>query len=380
MNAGTGESIARLFPMFTINKKRLIKTFTDMAKLSSPSWHEERMRKYIIDSVRGLGVKARSFPCGNSYNLLLTKPGDPKRKPVLFSAHMDTVTPCDNVKPVVTATKITTDGTTILGSDDKSAIAMFLESLRHIAETGMPHGAIEMLISCAEEVGLHGMKCFDTSVLKSKQAFVFDSDGRIGKIVLQAPYHSTMTITIRGRAAHAGMEPEKGINAINVLAEIITRLPSGRIDHETTVNVGTITGGRATNIVAEKAECVLEARSLDIKKLKKQEIAIRSIAKEVAAGRGARCGIGYTMEYSGFSISPDDRIAVYAARAMERIGIRHQFEVSGGGSDTNILNKAGISAINLSAGMEKVHTTGEFIMIRDLVDGTKLVLSIIDMM
>ena len=257
---------------------------------------------------------------------------------------------------------------------------MFIESLRYISENRMPHGTIEVLITCAEELGLHGMKGFDTSVLKSRQAFVFDSDGPIGKIVLQAPYHSTMTITVRGRAAHAGMEPEKGINAINVLADIITRLPAGRVDHETTVNVGTIAGGRATNIVAEKAECVLEARSLDLRKLKKQETLIRSIAKEVTAAYGARCGMRRTMEYSGFSISPGDRIAVLASRAMERIGIRPQFEVSGGGSDTNILNRAGISAINLSAGMRKVHTTGEYIMIRDLVNGTKAVLSIIDMM
>ncbi|HPC41077.1 MAG TPA: M20/M25/M40 family metallo-hydrolase [Spirochaetota bacterium] len=366
--------------MFDINKKRLIKTFTDMTKISSPSWREEKMRDYIVGAVKKLGVRARSFPCGGSYNLLLTRPGDPKRKPVLFSAHMDTVTPCDNVKPVVTATKITSDGTTVLGSDDKAAIAMFIESLRYISETRMPHGTIEILISCAEEVGLRGMKGFDTSVLKSKQAFVFDSDGPIGTIVLQAPYHSTMTITVRGRAAHAGMEPEKGINAINVLADIITRLPSGRVDHETTVNVGTIAGGRATNIVAEKSECVLEARSLNPKKLKEQEAIIRTIAKEVTAEYGARCSISRTMEYSGFSIGPRDRIAVLAARAMERIGIRPQFEVSGGGSDTNILNRAGISAINLSAGMQKVHTTDEYIMIRDLVNGTKVVLSIVDMM
>lgn len=366
--------------MFNINRKRLIRTFTDLARISSPSWMEDNIRAYIVDSVKKLGVTARQFPCGDSYNLLLTMKGDPKRKTALFSAHMDTVTPCDRVKPVVTPAKITSDGTTILGSDDKSAIAMFLESLRYITETGMPHGPIEILISCAEEVGLHGMKCFETSVLKAKYAFVFDSDGPIGKIVLQAPYHSKMTITIKGKAAHAGMEPEKGINAINVLSEIITRLPGGRIDHETTVNIGTIAGGRATNIVAEEANCVLEARSLNYRKLKEQETVIRAIAKEIAAKTGARCGISRILEYAGFTISPESAIATIAARAMERIGIRHQFEVSGGGSDTNILNKAGISAINLSAGMQKVHTTREFILTKDLINGTKAVLSIIDLM
>lgn len=366
--------------MYTINTKRLIKTFTDMAKIPSPSWKEEAMRSYLRKTVKGLGATLREFPCGDSKNLLLTLKGDTRRKPVLFSAHMDTVTPCENIRPRVTGTKITSDGTTILGSDDKAAIAMFIEALRHIRETGMPHGPVEILISCAEEVGLCGIKAFDMSVLKSKHAFVFDSDGSIGKIVLRAPYHSTMTITITGRAAHAGMEPERGINAINVLSEIITLLPTGRIDHETTANIGTISGGRATNIVAEKAACVLEVRSLDLKKLKAQEAAIRAAVVETAARAGAGHNIARTMEYAGFTIRPDDAIARIARSAMEHVGIQHQFLVSGGGSDTNIFNKAGIRAINLSAGMMKVHTTKEYIMIRDLVDGTKLVLSIIDLM
>lgn len=366
--------------MYTINTKRLVKTFTDMAKISSPSWKEDAMRAYLKKAARGLGLAVREFPCGESGNLLLTLKGDPKRKPVLFSAHMDTVTPCDRVRPRVTATKITSDGTTILGSDDKAAIAMFIEAFRYIRETGMPHGPVEILISCAEEVGLHGIKGFDMSALKSKHAFVFDSDGSIGKIVLRAPYHSTMTITITGRAAHAGMEPERGINAINVLSEIITHLPSGRIDHETTANVGTITGGRATNIVAEKASCVLEVRSLDLKKLKAQEAAIRAVVDTTAARAGARRAIERTMEYAGFTIRPDDGIARIARSAVERAGISHQFMVSGGGSDTNVFNRAGIKAINLSAGMMKVHTTNEYIMIRDLVDGTKVVLSIVDLM
>ncbi len=364
--------------MYRINTKRLIKTFVELAKIPSPSWKETAIRAYIIKSLGSLGVTTKAVPCGDSYNLLITLPGDPKRKPVLFSAHMDTVTPCENVKPVQTAARITSDGTTILGSDDKSAIAMFLESLRYIKENRMPHGPLEFLITCAEEAGLRGMKCFNTSLLKSKYAFVFDSDGPVGKMVLQAPYHSTMTISVTGKAAHAGMEPERGVNAITVLSHIITRLPSGRIDHETTVNVGTISGGRATNIVAEQAECVLEARSLDYRKLKTQEAIIRSAAKKTAAEHGARCAISRTLEYSGFTIKPHDKVASIAASAMKRIGIRHQFEVSGGGSDTNILNKAGISAINLSAGMQKVHTTREYIMTRDLVNGTKVVLSIID--
>lgn len=364
--------------MYRINTKRLVSTFTDMARISSPSWKEAEVLDYILRAVALPGVTARKVPCGESHNLLITLKGEQKRRPVLFSAHMDTVTPCENVRPVVTPTKITADGTTILGSDDKAAIAMFIEALRHIAETGMPHGPVELLLSCAEEVGLRGMREFDTSLLKSKQGFVFDSDGPVGKIILRAPYHATMTISVRGRAAHAGMEPERGINAINVLADLITRIPNGRIDRETTANVGTISGGRATNIVAEQAACVLEVRSLDRRKMEAQEARIRDTAKKTAAKWGARCSIKRTLEYSGFSIRREDRIARIASEAMERVGISPCFEVSGGGSDTNILNRAGISAINLSAGMRNVHSTKEYVMVRDLVNGTRTVLSIIE--
>jgi tripeptide aminopeptidase len=366
--------------MYNVNKKRLIKTFSDLVKISSPSWQEDGVREYVMNSLKKLRVTCKKFKCGDSYNLLITAGGDKKRRPILFSAHMDTVPPCDGVSPVVTDRKISSKGPTVLGSDDKSAIAMFIEGLHQITETGMPHGPVEILLSCAEEVGLFGIKGFDMKRLKSKCAFVFDSDGSIGKIVLKAPYHSTMHITVIGKAAHAGMEPEKGINAINVLSEIITRLPSGRVDHETTVNIGTITGGRAINIVAEEARCVLEARSIDKNKLVRCESIIRKTTQETAIQYGARCKISRTLEYSGFSIRTDDQVVRTAVAAMKRIGVKHQFEISGGGSDTNIFNTAGIKAVNLSAGMQSVHTTKEFILIRDLILGTKLMLSLIDSM
>ncbi len=363
--------------MYRINRKRLVKTFSELVRIPSPSWRENGIIEYIINSVKNLPVVAKKYSCGESHNLLLTVGGEKKRRPVLFSAHMDTVTPCENIKPVVDDKKISSDGTTILGSDDKAAIAIFLEGLRVIAETGMRHGPIEMLFSCAEEVGLCGIKCFDMSILKSRCAFVFDSDGRIGKIVLRAPYHSTMKITAVGKAAHAGMEPEKGINAIKVLSEIITRLPSGRIDFETTLNVGTITGGRATNIVAEEAACVLEVRSINKKKLLLNEAIVRQTARDIAAQSGARCTVTRNLEYSGFSIRENDPIVRIAANAMRRVGIAHQFEVSGGGSDTNVFNRAGIKAVNVSAGMQRVHTAQEFILIKDLMDGANLLLSIV---
>jgi tripeptide aminopeptidase len=255
---------------------------------------------------------------------------------------------------------------------------MFMEAARLLKESGIDHGEIEILLTCAEEVGLHGIKNFDISKLKSRMAFVFDSGGSVGQIVIKAPYHSIMEITIGGKAAHAGMEPEKGINAIKVMSEIIAALPNGRLDSETTINVGLVSGGKATNIVPEEAQCKLEIRSIDRKKLALLEKSVKETSARISKGHRAKYKIKRSLEYNGYSIKENQKILRVTADALKRIGITHRFEVSGGGSDTNILNGAGIKAVNLSCGMQKVHTKNEYILVKDLVKGTELVLSIIE--
>lgn len=364
--------------MYTINSKRLIKTFTELVQIPSPSWEEHHVIDYIIDRLKKIHITAKRIKCGKSYNLLISIKGQKNVLPVLFSAHTDTVTPCNNIKPIISETRITSDGTSILGSDDKSAIAMFIEGLHYIKENSMPHGPIEILLTCAEEIGLLGIKNFKFSLVKSKLAFVFDSAGSVGKIIVQAPYHFKMKISIRGKAAHAGMEPEKGINAITVLAKIITALPVGRIDTETTLNAGIISGGRATNIVPDEAECHLEIRSLNNEKAYHYEQEVRKIVSQITQDNRARHKITSSLEYSGYSIHVKEYIAQVAQRSMKRVGMKPSFEVSGGGSDTNIINTHGIKAINLSSGMQKPHSTAEYINIKDLVKGTELMLSIIE--
>ena len=297
---------------------------------------------------------------------------------IIFSAHTDTVTPCDQITPIIHGNRISSDGTSILGSDDKAAIAIFIEALYQLHENGTPHGPVELLFTCAEEIGLKGIKGFDMSLLQANYAFVFDSAGKVGKIVLKAPYHLNMKLIIKGKAAHAGIEPEKGINAITALADIITRIPSGRIDSHTTINIGLITGGRATNIVPEEASCLLEIRSLESSTIKKYEDRIRKTVKEISTKHKARNKILSKLEYSGYTVPESDHITQVARKAMVSIKVKPEFEISGGGSDTNVLNRSGIKALNLSCGMQKAHSTGEYIYINDLIKGTQLVLSIID--
>lgn len=364
--------------MYEINRERLVKTFTELAEISSPSWEEKDVMKYIIKRFNRLGGECSTHRCGDSFNLLIKLNGSAKRSPILLSGHMDTVIPCDNVKTVVTDTKISSDGTTVLGGDDKAAIAIFIEAFEYIKENKLPHGPVEILLTCAEEQGLKGIKGFDLSLLKAKYGFVFDSSGAIGRIVVKAPYHSNMTIKIKGKASHAGMAPEKGISAIRVLSEIITELPNGRIDEETTLNVGIISGGRATNIVAEEAQCELEVRSINNKKMINVEKQVRDTVKTVCARYKAKASIDRALEYAGFSISPEDQISLLTAEAMKKTGLKPQFVAMGGGSDTNIINSSKVKAINLACGMQNIHSTEEFILIKDLVAGTKLALSIID--
>ena len=364
--------------VYPINSKRLISTFIDLASIPSPSWNEHKVIAYIEKRLKKLGVKSEKYPCGASFNLLSVLDGDNARKPVLLSAHMDTVTPCDKVKPVISGGKIMSDGTSVLGSDNKAAIAMFIEAFEVIRENSMPHGRIEMLLSCAEEVGLRGAKNFDVSLLKAKIGYVLDSGGPIGVMILKAPYEYDLKLIVKGKAAHAGMEPEKGINAIAVLADIISKLPNGRLDHETTINVGLISGGRATNVVAPEASCLLEMRSIDVKKIKVLEKRVRETAKQVCASFGAKLRIEKTIQYHGFSLKENNPVVKAAEKAMRAVNIKPLYASSGGGSDTNIFNKSQINAINLSSGMNNVHTTSEFIKIKDMIKSADLVLSLID--
>jgi len=364
--------------MYTINRESLVRTFVELAEIPSPSWREKSVMEYIIKRFSKLGAVCTRYKCGESHNLLIRFSGAEDRSTILLSGHMDTVIPCESVKAVVTSTRITSDGTSILGSDDKAAIAIFIEAFEFIRKNNIKHGPVEILLTCAEELGLKGIKGFDLSILKAKCGFVFDSSGRIGRIIVKAPFHSNMDITVKGRASHAGMAPEKGINAIRVLSEIIAALPSGRIDDESTINVGIISGGMATNIVPEFAGCKLEVRSIDRRKMNAIEKQVRETAVRICRENRAKCRIERTLEYSGFSISPEEKISQLAADAMKRVKIRPEFVSMGGGSDTNIINSSRIRAVNLSCGMQKIHSTGEFIMINDLVKGTEFVLSLIE--
>jgi tripeptide aminopeptidase len=362
--------------MTTPNSERLINTFLDLVRISSPSWKEEGVIRYIERAAMQLGYEAKRYPCGESFNLVVSIPGDNTKKPILFGAHTDTVTPCENIKPIVTAAKISSDGNTILGGDDKAAVAAFIEAMRVIRESGMSTPPLEFIFTCAEEIGLKGMKGMEVKNLRSKRGFMFDCSGPIGTVIVKAPSQIVFKVEITGRAAHAGIEPEKGVSAIDCLADIVTKIPKGRLDKETTSNIGVVSGGRATNIVAEKASFDMEVRSLNPKKLSALKTKIVGIMKKVAKSHKAKIRIDSFVEYAGFSIPHTDPLVQTVSRACTAIKLKPVIGSSGGGSDTNVLNGKGVRAVNLSIGMANVHSTREFIMKKDIIKGCALVLSI----
>ena len=364
-----------------INENRLVESFLEMVKISSPSKAEKKIGDYLKKVLTSLGLevfedeagKLINGNCGNIIGILRA----PTKKRFLFSAHMDTVVPCKEINPIVENGVIKTDGTSVLGGDDKGGIASIIEMLRVIKENNLEHPEIVVVFSVAEEIGLLGAKAFEIEKYNIDYGFILDSGGKPGKIITQAPSAAKGTITIIGKPAHAGIAPENGINALVVASDAITKMKLGRIDAETTSNIGIIHGGEAVNIVMPEVAFEYEARSLSNKKLEKLLEETKNILKESCEKFGAKLEEDIEITYKGFSLESTEEIVQIVKKACENLGITSETLSSGGGSDTNIYNSKGIKSVNLAVGMSKVHTVEEYIEIVDLVNLSKLLLEIV---
>lgn len=361
-----------------INQERLIETFLGLIKINSPSFSESEIGYILAKKLEDAGCRVEFQEYERSFNLIAFKKGtNPGIPPILLSGHMDTIEPTDGVTYSIEDGIIRTTGNTVLGADDKSALAQILEALTVINERGFPHGDIEIVFTSAEENGLFGAKNLDFSRLHSKHALILDSSGSVGKIVIAAPTHYTYEMKITGRPAHAGIEPEKGISAIRVAAKIIAEVPDGRINQETTANIGIIKGGTATNVVPKEVLVKGELRSHNTRDLEETKKAIFETAEAIARQNGALIEISGQEEYIAFRIDEDEPLLRFLDGVYKDCGIEPVHTQTGGGSDANIFNQRGIKAINLSTGMQKVHSTDEHIYIKDLYNGSLIVLKTI---
>jgi tripeptide aminopeptidase len=355
-----------------INQDRLVSTFLELVQIDSPSGQEEEIARHLTAALKSLGLTVARDQTGNVIGRLAGEGAL-----LLVSAHMDTVEPGRGVKPIVANGMITSDGTTILGGDDKSGVAAILEALRVLVEQDLSHPPLEVALTVREETGLNGAKGLDLTTLRAKEGIVLDSGGPIGTIVVSAPSQNRLKAVVHGKTAHAGVEPESGINAIVVAAEAIAAMPLGRIDEETTANVGRIQGGTATNIVPDRVEIAGEARSHDQSKLEVQVQAMTEALKKAASQHGATVEIDVERSYSTFKLSKEDAIVQRAMAAANTLGLTPVLVPSGGGSDANIFNAGGIATINISSGMDKVHTTEERLAVDDLIKCAEFLLAIL---
>lgn len=368
-----------------MNKERLLEEFFELVKIDSETKDERTIADVLIEKMTTLGFDvveddsaARSGH--GAGNLIASMKGNvPEADPIYFTCHMDTVVPGLGIKPELREDGyVYSDGTTILGADDKAGIAALFEMIRVIKENNQPHGNIQFVITAGEESGLAGAKEMDPSLITSKYGYAVDSDGKVGGIVTSAPYQAKLSTTIYGKTAHAGVAPEKGVSAINIAAKSISAMTLGRIDAETTANIGSFVGGRATNIVCDEVTIIAEARSIIPEKLAKQTEHMTSTFERVAEKMGGRAETKVEQMYPGFNFKENDSVVQTAMMAVKNIGRTPELLTSGGGSDGNVFNGAGIPTVTLSVGYEEIHTTKERMPVEELNKLTELLIEIIN--
>ena len=366
-----------------INEERLLERFLRYIQIDSPTLFEREFADVLVAELTELGVEVEMDNAGeltgsNSGNVIARVKGTTGGESILFSSHMDTVSPGIGIKPEIRDGVIYSDGTTILGGDDKAGIAAIMEALTVVKEENIEHGDIEILFSIYEEGGLKGSKHLDYSKMNSKYGFVFDSGGDPGQIITQGPAQVKINAEFIGKPAHAGVAPEEGVSAISIAAEAISNMKLLRIDEETTANIGMIIGGGPTNIVTDRVRIEAEARSLDNDKLQAQTDHMVQCIKDAQAKYGtAEAEIEVVHAYSAFKVEEDSKVVEYAKQALENAGLTPFLAKSGGGSDTNNLNGNGIMAINFGIGEKKPHTLEEHLHIKDLNSTGRLVLELI---
>lgn len=367
-----------------VNEKRLVESFMELVRIDSISREERDLADFLIEKLEDLGLEVIVDQAGekvksNSGNMIARLKGNIKEvTSIMFSAHMDTVVPGKNINPLCDGEKIVSDGKTILGADDKAAIAALLEALHIIKEKNISHGDIEIVFTICEEMGLHGAKNLDISDLNAQMAFVLDSGGQVGEIISAAPSQNSLKIIIHGKSAHAGSNPEEGINAIQVAGFALSRMKLGRIDEETTTNIGIISGGKATNIIPDEVILEGEVRSRNEEKLEKYTKILKQVVEDTAQEFKAKAEVIINREFYCYNLSTDDRVVKIAIKAAKDMGLEPQLHPSGGGSDANVFNKKGFPAVDLAIGMEKVHTVDEYILVKNLKNTVEYVLSIIN--
>lgn len=369
--------------MIKVNKDRLIEEFLELVQIDSETKYESEISSILKEKFKNLGLdvvedNAKELTGHGAGNLICSLKGTKiEAEPIYFTSHMDTVVPGKGVKPSIKDGYIVSDGTTILGADDKAGLAAMLEAIRILQESNIEHGNIQFVITVGEESGLVGAKALDSSLLQASFGYAIDSNGLVGDIIVAAPTQAKLFAKIKGKTAHAGVAPEKGVSAITLAAKAISKMPLGRIDEETTANIGRFEGGQQTNIVCDYVEVLAETRSLMTEKMEKQAKKMTDAFVSTAQQYGGDADVDVEVMYPGYNQKDGDQVVEVAKRAAKAIGRKSQLVKSGGGSDANVIAGYGIPTVNLAVGYEEIHTTNERMPIEELIKITELITAII---
>ncbi len=360
-------------------RERLFSIFRELIGIDSEPGREAAVRDYITGFCASIGLSAVEDDAGGrtggqSGNLFVTVPGTRSElPPVMLSAHMDTVVPGSGITLVESPERFASSGDTVLGADCKAGIAAILSAVEFLVGAGGPGSPLQLVFTVQEEPGLVGSRNMDTSRLLGRWGLVLDGSGPVGGIVVEAPGRYQLKFTLKGRSAHAGVEPELGINAISCAAEAIASLRLGRIDGETTANIGVVSGGSAVNVVPETAVAEGEIRSMSETRLDGERDHMVEAFQRAAAGRGCALKVEVERSFEHFRLDPGAAPVRLLSEALKRIGIEPVLRSSGGGSDANVFNRAGLEMVVMQIGLSMAHSTEEYILKDDLHDVARAV-------
>ncbi len=366
-----------------INESRLVGLFKELCLIDAPSLGEKDSVAYVKKLFSEIGLEVWEDDAGpriggNANNLIAKLSGNKPGAPSIFlSAHFDTVEPTAGLVIGEKDGVLFSESDTILGADDKGGMAPAIEAVRALMETGEPHGDVYLLFSCAEEIGLLGAAALKIEDLNIDFGYVLDTGPPVGTFVTKTATHDKLDVTIIGKPAHAGKDPEKGISAIQVAAHAVSKMKLGRIGPETTANIGTIHGGTGTNVVPAQVDMRCEARSTNVGELDAQVAHMRECFDSAAREFGAQCVMSYKRHYRQYQISEDSKVVQVAQAASRKLGFDPALRTTLGGSDANVYNEKGVPCIVIATGMDKIHTHDEFISIKELVDTARLTYEII---
>jgi tripeptide aminopeptidase len=374
-----------------INQERIKKLLIELIKIDSLSRREYDVAMRLKREMEDLGAAvaiddAGQRVGGNVGNLIASFAGTaPSARPLLLSAHMDTVVPGEGIVPILEGDILRTDGRTVLGGDDKSGVAIICEAIRILQEQNLPHGDIDVVFTICEESGLVGAKCLDTGRLRARTGLVLDSDS-VGFLFTRGPGANRLEFRVHGLEAHAGVCPERGISAIQVAAEGIAQMKLGRIDHETTANIGVIEGGMAVNIVPNSVLLKGEARSHHLEKLEQQTRHMLGCLEEAAARHTleldgkkfqARVESRIERDYDRMNVSDNAPIVQLVYAAGKNLNVNVKTQATGGGCDANVFNQKGLEVANLGTGMRDIHTVKEWLDLKDLYLSAEIIVEIL---